>query len=262
MTVGIVHPLEMIDIEHDDTQGIAFPGCAGQLSIEGFIEVAAIEQICQRIVDGLGTQFALQSADLDQLRLQTIVGIAQFLFHVLVVGYIVEDHQPPAQVLAIVIERRYAQVQVARRRRVYTQDLVSFLAADQGIHSLLHPWLQDLDSRPAQQRGRLAGEKDLHGRVEVHNAILAIQHQDAVAHPLDETGARYGDDIHEPITHHGIGKEDARHPEGERRQVDKACTAIGFVIHVHQRRDQRGDQDKAILVFHQRTGMPHAIHQQ
>src|SRR6476646_8899560 len=49
VTVGIIDPFEVVEVDHDDTNGIIFAGRAGKLTLEGFFKITPVEQVRQGI---------------------------------------------------------------------------------------------------------------------------------------------------------------------------------------------------------------------
>ena len=80
VTVKIVVFLEIIDINHDQGQRLAFALAVRQFSVQRGVEVATVVQSGQRIPAGLLTQLLLQGFNFLDIDDQGLVGFQQFLF--------------------------------------------------------------------------------------------------------------------------------------------------------------------------------------
>src|SRR5436190_16277549 len=66
MAEGIVESLEMIQVQHQDSQRLFGPRHAVHLAFQRFLQVAAIEEAGQRIANGLSAQGLAQTGVCDR----------------------------------------------------------------------------------------------------------------------------------------------------------------------------------------------------
>src|SRR5574343_1046612 len=77
MTVGVVDLLEVIEVEDNQRERVALTARAGEVALQCFIEIAAVEATGQAVSYCLLLQGDLQFFDFLQLMAQFVVGTAQ-----------------------------------------------------------------------------------------------------------------------------------------------------------------------------------------